>query len=367
MNKLYVAFIRHMHQPYYKDVSKNVSIFPWVRLHAIKNYYNMVSILKAFPRIKQTFNLVPSLLLQIKEYIKGETTDLWLEKTLKRVKDLTIEDKKFILENFFLLNKEKMGFVFPRYKELYDKKIRGEDYNEQDFLDLQVLYNLAWFDPELRTLDSFLNYLRIKGQNFTEEEKIKLIEKQFEVMKELFGLYKSFQESGQIEIIFSPFFHPIMPLLINTESAKFSTPELPLPFVYFSFVEDAKRQLKLGKEFYKELFDKEPYGMWPSEQAVSPELVELISEFNIRWIVTDEKVLFKTLGKEVTRDKNGFVLEPEILYKPYKLTIKDKEVFILFRDQFLSDRIGFVYMNYPPMEGAKDFYHRLLKIKESLP
>lgn len=367
MSKLYVGFIWHMHQPYYKDVSKKTSVFPWVRLHAIKNYYNMVSILKDFPKIRQTFNFVPSLLLQIKEYIDGETTDLWLEKTLKRVSELTDEDKVFILENFFLLNKVKMGFIFPRYKELYDKKINREYYTEQDFLDLQVLYNLAWFDPELRESDLFLRAMKEKGKDFTEEEKIKLVEKQFEIMKQLFDIYKSLQESGQIEIIFSPFFHPIMPLLLDTMSAKISTPDLPLPFIRFSYNEDAKKQISLGKDFYKEIFGVEPKGMWPPEQAVSPEFMRIITEFDINWIVTDEKILFKTLGEELIRDNEGFILNPELLYKPYRMNLNGKEIFVLFRDQFLSDRIGFVYMNYPPKEGAEDLYNRLLKIKASLP
>ena len=367
MSKLYVSFIWHMHQPYYKDNSENLSMFPWVRLHGIKNYYNMVSILKEFPKIRQTFNLVPGLLLQIKEYLEGKTTDLWLEKTLKRVSELDDKDKKFILDNFFLLNKEKMGFIFPRFKELYHKKINREEYTPQDFLDLQVLYNLAWFDPDLRKRDSFLNHLVGKGRNFTEEEKRKLIDKQFEILGKLFSLYKTLQESGQIEIIFSPFFHPIMPLLIDINSAKVSTPELPLPFDYFSFIEDAEKQLLLGKDYYKEIFNRESLGIWPSEQAISPEFIKLISKFGIKWFVSDEKVLFKSLGEKIIRDREGFISEPEVLYKPYKINLGGKEVFGVFRDQFLSDRIGFVYMNYSPEDGAKDLYSRLLKIKKSLP
>lgn len=367
MGKLYVSFIWHMHQPYYKDTSKSLSIFPWVRFHGIKNYYNMVSILKDFPKIKQTFNFVPSLLLQIQEYLDRRTTDLWLEKSLKKASELNMEDKKFILDNFFLLNKEKMGFIFPRFKELYYKKLNNEEYTVQDFLDLQVLYNLAWFDPDLRKKDSFLIYLVEKGKNFTEEEKLKVIEKQFEILRGLFSLYRSMQDSGQIEVIFSPFFHPIMPLLIDTKSAKVSTPELPLPFDYFSFKEDAEKQLFLGKEYYRKLFDKDPLGIWPSEQAVSPEFVEMVSEFNIKWFVSDERILFKSLGEDFLRDNEGFINKPEILYKPYRINLNGKEVYAVFRDQVLSDRIGFVYMNYPPEDGAKDLYYRLLKIKNSLP
>jgi alpha-amylase/alpha-mannosidase (GH57 family) len=366
-NKLYVAFVWHMHQPYYKDTFNNLSLFPWVRLHAIKNYYNMVSILKNFPKIKQTFNLVPSLLMQIEEYLNGTTTDLWLKNTLKRVDDLDEDERKFIKDNFFLLNKEKMGFIFDRFKELYDKKLKNEDYSNQDYLDLQVLYNLAWFDPEFREKDEFLRGLCKKGRFFSEEEKTKVIEKQFYIIKNLFSLYKEMQDSGQIEIIFSPFFHPILPLLVSTENAKISTPDLPLPSFAFSYPEDAKTQIILGREYYKKIFSKEPIGMWPSEEAVSPEVITLCSDLNIKWIITDEKILGKTIGKEIVRDRDGNVLNPEILYKPYRVNINGKEVNVVFRDQFLSDRIGFVYMNMNPYDAAKDLYERIIKIKDRLP
>jgi len=365
--KLYVAFIWHMHQPYYRDTNKKFSFFPWVRLHAIKNYYNMVSILKDFPKIKQTFNLVPSLVLQIQEYLERKTTDDWLEKTLIPAHDLSEEDKKFILDNFFLLNIGKMISPFERFRELYEKRQKGENYTEQDFLDLQTLYNLAWFDPDLREKDTFLKSLCAKGRSFTEEEKIKLIDKQFEIMSAILSLYKGLQELGQIEVIFSPFFHPILPLLIDTNSAKIATPDLPLPSFTFRYKEDAKSQISLGKDFYKNIFGKEPLGMWPSEEAVSPEVVELSYDLGIKWLISDEKILFRTISKDVIRNSEGFLSEPYILYKPYRININGKYVDMVFRDQFLSDRIGFVYMNFSPYDGAKDLFNRLLKIKESLP
>lgn len=366
-DKLYLAFVWHMHQPYYKDNQKNIYLFPWVRLHAIKNYYNMVSILKDFPKIKQTFNLVPSLILQLEDYIYNNAKDLWLEKTLIPAGDLSNEDKEFIIDKFFWLNLEKKVLIHPRYKELWEKRQRKEEYNVQDFLDLQVLYNLCWFDPEYREEDKFLKKLWEKERFYSEGEKYEVIKKQWEVMRKIIPLYKELQEKEQIEITFSPFFHPILPLLYDTNTAKVSTPDLSLPSFPFHYPQDAEEQIKLGIDFYKKHFNRYPKGMWPSEQAVSPEIIEISSDFSIQWIISDEKILFKSMNKEIIRDPDGYLIEPTILYKPYKINIKGKSINMVFRDAFLSDRIGFVYMHYSPKDGVLDFYNRILNIKNSLP
>ncbi|MCS7201276.1 MAG: glycoside hydrolase family 57 protein [Dictyoglomus sp.] len=366
-DKIYLAFVWHMHQPYYKDKQKNIYLFPWVRLHAIKNYYNMVSILKDFPKIKQTFNLVPSLILQLEDYIYNNAKDLWLEKTLIPAGDLSEEDKEFILDKFFWLNLEKMALIHPRYRELWEKKQKREKYNVQDFLDLQVLYNLCWFDPEYREKDEFLKNLWKKGKFYSEGEKYEVIKKQWEIMEKIIPLYKELQDKEQIEIIFSPFFHPILPLICDTNSAKISTPDILLPSFPFCYPQDAREQIRLGIEFFQKHFDRYPKGMWPSEQAVSPEIVEISADLNIKWLISDEKILFKSVNKELIRDPDGYIIEPNILYKPYKINIKGKSIYMIFRDAFLSDKIGFVYMHYSSKDAVMDFYNRILNIKKKLP
>lgn len=365
-DKVYLAFVWHMHQPYYKDNQKNIYLFPWVRLHAIKNYYNMANILKEFPKIKQTFNFVPSLILQLEDYVSNNVKDLWLEKTLIPAGDFSEEDQKFIIDKFFWINLDKKVLIHPRYRDLWEKKQRKEEYNVQDFLDLQVLYNLAWFDPEYREKDNFLKKLWKKGKFYSEGEKYEVIKKQREIMKKIIPLYKELQDQGQIEIIFSPLFHPIVPLLYDTNFAKRSTPDIPLPSFPFRYPQDVKEQIKLGIEVYEKHFGKFPRGMWPSEQAVSPEIVELSSDFNIQWIISDEKILFSTINKEIIRDYDGYMLNPEILYKPYRVNI-GKSINIIFRDALLSDKIGFVYMHYPSKDAAMDLYNRILNIKNRLP
>jgi alpha-amylase/alpha-mannosidase (GH57 family) len=366
-DKIYLAIIWHMHQPYYKDVSKNVYLFPWVRLHSIKNYYNMVSILYDFEKIKQNFNLVPSLIFQLEDYVKNNAKDLWLEKTLIPATDLSKDDKDFIIDRFFWLNIDKMVLIHKRYRELWDKKNKGEVFTSQDFLDLQVLYNLAWFDPEYREKDEFLRTLWKKERYFSEGEKYEVIKKQKELMSKIIYIYKELKNKGQIEITFSPFFHPILPLICDTNSAKLAVPDISVPSLPFQYPQDAEEQIRLGIEFYKKYFDTYPKGMWPSEQAVSPDVIKIASNFNIQWLISDEKVLFKTLNKEPIRNLDGFISEPTILYKPYRINIDGKSINMIFRDTFLSDRISFTYMHYPPHDSAQDLYNRILNIKNRLP
>ncbi|MBI3755980.1 MAG: hypothetical protein HY265_07460 [Deltaproteobacteria bacterium] len=185
MKPLNIAFLWHMHQPLYKDPFTGEYVLPWVRLHGTKDYYDMAAILEKFPSLHQTFNLVPSLIEQINDYEEAGASDNFLNLTLKPASDLTADDKRFIMRNFFLANWENMIRPFHGYWELLKKRGFYHDdegldsairwFSEQDFLDLQVLFNLAWIDPCLRESDRFLKGLEDKGKGFTEEEKKKLI------------------------------------------------------------------------------------------------------------------------------------------------------------------------------------------------
>ena len=141
---LYLAFIFHMHQPYYKDLLTQEAALPWVRLHGIKDYLDMVKILENYPRVHQTFNLVPSLLEQIEDYASRNIKDKFFLLSYKEAASLTQQEQQFILENFFSVNRENVITKFPRYYELYFKKEYQQDFSKQDYLDLQVWFNLAW-------------------------------------------------------------------------------------------------------------------------------------------------------------------------------------------------------------------------------
>src|SRR5262245_35878478 len=105
---LKLAFLWHMHQPYYKNIADNSYLLPWVRLHGLKDYYGIVRILRDFPSIHQNFNLVPSLLTQLLDYTSEDATEAMLELSLKPANQLQESDKGYLLRYFFYANKDHM-------------------------------------------------------------------------------------------------------------------------------------------------------------------------------------------------------------------------------------------------------------------
>ncbi|HYA32077.1 MAG TPA: glycoside hydrolase family 57 protein, partial [Thermodesulfovibrionales bacterium] len=369
---LYVAFLWHMHQPYYKDPFTGMFRLPWVRLHGTKDYLDMAVMLEEHPEIRQTFNLVPSLLEQIIDYTEHGATDTFLEVTLRKTTDLTDEERMIILEHFFLANWDTMVRPFPRYYELLLK--RGTRFSKSDlrrliryftaseFLDLQVLFNLAWIDPLFRKRDPFLAGLVTKGKGFTEEEKDLLVKKQLSLMHEIIPKYRELSEKGQIEVTTTPFYHPILPLLWNSDVAKEPLPDVRLPKRRFSHPEDARKQIRMAKDYYKAVFGHNPLGMWPSEGSVSEDVVKAFHDEGIAWIATDEDILARSLGENL-RGPTGNVLNPSLLYSPCEYS----GVSMIFRDHKISDLLGFAYSGWDPGSAASDLINRLLQIQSSLP
>ncbi|MBA4348533.1 MAG: glycoside hydrolase [Thermodesulfovibrio sp.] len=371
-NPLYIAFFWHMHQPYYKDPFTGVYMLPWVRLHGTKDYLDMVKILEEFPDIHQTFNLVPSLLEQLNDYTENSVKDRYLELTLLNPSDLTEEDRQFIIENFFLANWDNMIKPFPRYYKLLLKRgvrftksdiVRVSKYfTDSDIRDLQVLFNLSWIDPMFRNSDPFLKDLFEKEKDFTEEDKQLLMKKQFEILKEIIPEYKKMAQTGQVEYSVTPFYHPILPLLWDTDIARIATPDIKLPKKRFSHPEDAVKQIKMAVEYFEKIFGYKPAGMWPSEGSVSEDVVRAIGAEGIKWIATDEEVLSRTLGRPL-RSPEGHLIDAPSLYKPHQFS----NVSIFFRDHKLSDLIGFVYSGWKTQKAVDDFMDRLLQIRNTLP
>jgi len=361
-----------MHQPFYKDPETGLYRLPWVRLHGTKDYLDMLEILLEFPDIKQTFNFTPSLLEQIMDYTENLAKDRYLELTLKKASELDTDDKLFILENFFLANWGNMIRPFPRYQELLTKRglhliksdlIRAAKYfNQNDFLDLQVLFNLCWIDPMFRQKDPFLKVLVDKGKDYTEEDKHILVSRQLSILKQIIPRYAEAVKTRQIELSVSPFYHPILPLLCDTNSARTALPDIKLPQKRFSHPEDAVKQIRMGIDFFEKTFGYRPVGMWPSEGSVSEEVLKLVSEEGLNWIGTDEDILSISLGKQL-RDSSRHIMEPDVLYRPYLF----ENVSIIFRDHNISDLIGFVYSKWDPKKASDDLITKLLNIRTSLP
>ena len=362
-NKIYIAFLWHHHQPYYKNNLTEDYILPWVRFHSVKDYYDTVAILDDFPNIKMNFNLVPSLLLQIQDYALNNARDEYWHISSKNAQDLTLDDKFFLLRKFFSCNWSTMIDIYPDYKNILDR--RGRKASDEDlkkiaakldntyFLDLQVWYNLTWIDPYFRERDDFIKGLFEKGSNFTESEKLELLEKHIDIMRMIIPKYKEVLARNQIEISTTPFYHPILPLLIDSSISKISSPAKASPKNIFSHPEDAKIQLEKAINYYIEIFGSKPNGIWPSEGSVSNDVFSLLKDFGIKWVATDEDILFHSLKTSYTRDD---------LYNVYK--DKTGDLNILFRDKraFGFDRF-FIFANESGYSSRK-FYAEFKSYKK---
>ncbi|MBD3233759.1 MAG: hypothetical protein GF315_08550, partial [candidate division Zixibacteria bacterium] len=355
-----------MHQPYYRNLKDLHFQMPWVRLHGIKDYYDMVAILDEFPDIKQTFNLVPSLIEQIEEYVSGNASDSHLELSRKAPHELKDTEKNKILKQFFSAHFPTLIQPYTRYRKLHEKMPSGiTAFSDQDFLDLQVWSNLTWFDPIFKK-EPFLAGLIKKEERYTEDEKQKLLDRQIEILADIIPKYKELQQRGQVEVSVTPFYHPILPLLCDSDIAKESDPGIKLPKQRFSHPEDAETQVQAAIEFYEKRFGQKPLGMWPSEGSVSQAIIPIIAKSGIKWIATDEEVLALSLGKSPDRNDNNNVSTSGDLYYPYKVSQDDYELSVIFRDHVLSDRLGFVYANWNPEDAADDFIDKLMGIKAHL-
>ncbi len=379
---LNVIFLWHMHQPDYRDAEAGRSMLPWVRLHGVKDYLDMVTILDDFPNVKQNFNLVPSLLDQLQGYVDGTLTDKDLELTIKKADTLTVEDRVHILGSFFHAHWDNMVKPFPRYWELL--KMRGfhlapekinttlnevqRYFSTQDFLDLQVWYNIIWIDPVFREQYKLLPDLIRRGRNFSETDKVALLDIQQKILSQIIPAYRQRQESGRIELSTTPYYHPILPLLYDTNLAAVSQPHDPLPSLRFSHPEDVSAQIDKAVKRHEFYFGKAPVGMWPSEGSVCQEIMPFFKQAGIKWIATDEGILANSIGREVERNPAEIVKDPAAWYRSYQVDAggSNGEIDVIFRDHLLSDLIGFVYSHWNEQQAADDFIRRLRDIKSAM-
>ena len=361
---LYLAIIWHQHQPLYvKDPQTGVYQKPWVRMHAAKDYVDMAAILEKYPDIQATFNLTPSLLRQLKD-LEGGAKDLYEVYALIPAEELTDEDKAFIVSRFFDTN-AKIIARFPRYQEIANDKDNSAGWDVQTWRDLQVLFNLAWTDPDWLAQEPLAG-LVAKGQNYAEEDKATVLKEHARLVAKVIPLHKRLQDEGRIEVTMTPYYHPILPLLLDTDLAKLAVPDVTLPTRY-TYGFDAKAQIKLGIEYYQELFGQAPTGMWPAEGAVAQEIVGMVAQGGIQWMASDEEVLARSLGETgFSRNSQEVVQDPDALYRPYVVGNQYNQMYIIFRDKVISDKVGFTYSGTPGAAAAQDYVNRILAIRDQL-
>ncbi|HZR27001.1 MAG TPA: glycoside hydrolase family 57 protein [Vicinamibacterales bacterium] len=353
-----VAILWHMHQPYYEDLVTREHILPWVRLHALKDYYGMVAMLREFPDVKVTFNLVPSLLVQLEAFATDQARDRFLELSLKPASDLDQGDIAFITRNFFHAQRERMIDAYPRYAELLAR--RDTRLTVDELRDLQVWHKLAWIDPIYMEDDRRVRALVEKGRDFSEDDKTTLRAVELEILNKVVPEYRDAAARGQIEISASPFYHPILPLLCDTDVYLTTHPDAKRPRQRFVHPEDAAEQLQRASAYHERVFGRKPVGLWPSEGSVSDAMVPGVAATGFEWMATDELILARTLGVTFSRDQQGHVEQAQRLYQPYVVRIGDSHVACAFRDHVLSDLIGFTYASWSAEAAADDFIARLV-------
>ncbi len=371
MPVLRVVLLWHMHQPFYKDLVAGEYRLPWVRMHGLKDYYGMVKLAEEFPRVHQTFNLVPSLITQLQEYAAGTARDPFLHLASRPAADFSTEERRMALQYLFQANAVHLIGRYPRYRELWElyhgaggHPERAERYfRPQDYTDLQVLSQLAWFDeyfldePEIAALIA-------KGRGFADQDRDFVVAQERRILSAVLPEYAAAAHSGVVELSTSPFYHPILPLLCDTQVGEVSSPGLPLPQQRFQHPEDAREQLRRGLDLYQEVLGTRPRGVWPSEGSVSAETLAIAHELGVEWMATDEGVLGRTLNVHFVRDGAGALPADAAhkLYTIYQYESGATRMHLFFRDHTLSDLIGFVYSG---MNAADAAAHLLQSIKQN--
>ncbi len=363
--KLYLALLWHQHQPMYKDTSHPVQagsyIHPWVRFHAIRDYYSMAALVAEHPDVHLTINLTPVLLWQIEDYVERSATDRLLELTLKPAETLNRKEQEEVLSSYFDADWHNQIFPHPRYKELFVQRRERHPFTIQDLRDLQMWFNLAWFGKEFREGDVMLvtgetasarRFIE-QGRDFSVSDLEEMIGEQYKIMRAIIPLHRQLQEGGQIEISTTPFYHPILPLLIDTDHATLDRLGASYPH-RFAYVEDAESQVRLAAEDYRQRFGQSLRGMWPAEGAVSQSALPLFARHGVRWLATDQGVLARSGQWGYNAD------DPNILCQPYRAEEGEHAVTLFFRDTALSDAIGFHYYGYTDYEqAARDFVEEI--------
>jgi alpha-amylase/alpha-mannosidase (GH57 family) len=368
MPALRLIFLWHQHQPFYKDLVTGEYRLPWVRLHGLKDYYGMVKLLDEFPNVHQNFNLVPSLMAQIQDYVEGTAQDPFLSVAAKPANDLNPKERQFALQYLFQANPANLIGRYPRYRELLEKyrdnayspERAEKHFQARDFTDLQVLSQIAWFD-EFFLEDKDVAELIRKERNYSLDDQRFVIARERELMAKVLPAYGDAAKKGSIEISATPFYHPILPLVCDTNAGATSSPGLPLPQNRFRHPEDAREQIVRALDLHQKVFGVKPQGMWPSEGSVSEEVIAIAHSLGIQWMATDEGVLGRSTGLFFQRDGNGRLAThlAERLYNIHRYESGKTAMNLVFRDHTISDLIGFVYSGMDPNDAAGHLLHNI--------
>lgn len=348
-----LALVWHMHQPYYLDPDSGESVLPWVRLHALKDYWGMVALLDDCPGMRLTFNLVPALVEQVLAYAEERTWDRLLVLGLRPAASLDREEGEWLVREGFHAHPQTMIEPFPRYADLWQRQRDRGTFDVAALRDLQVWQKLAWVDPDVAALDARVRRLHEKGRDFDEDDKVILRAVELEVIRRVIPAYRAAADRGHVELSTSPYFHPILPLLCDSAAHHDAHPTAPLPDPAFRWPADADAQLARAVEAHTRWFGQRPRGVWPSEGSVSPAAADAIGRAGFAWMATDEDILARSRGLA------DLPTPVAMRCRAHEYRTSAGPVRAVFREHALSDAIGFVYQRWPAEAAVHDFIGRV--------
>ncbi len=364
---LNVVFCWHMHQPQYRDANDGNYLLPWTYLHGIKDYADMLAHLESVPGVHAVVNFSSILLVQIDDYASRIAT--WREHgtligdrlldALAGAEPDSAEARLELTRSCLKADRKHMIDVFPAFRQLYDVAAEAiatsTPLDGQSFRDLVVWYHLAWMGETLRRRHPLLRELIAKASDYTASDAEHLVVLIGDVLADLLPCYRRLAERGHIELSLTPHGHPILPLLIDVDSARDAMPEGPLPEQNFpGGMERCRWHIERGIEIFERHFGFRPRGCWPAEGSISDATLELLRESGIEWAASGTNVIRNTLGHDTNR--------PELL--GWKTGPADAPLACFFRDDELSDQIGFVYSKWNADDAVDDFVARLEAIRD---
>ena len=362
--KLSIAFYWHMHQPVYQINPDEDYLMPWIRLHGVQDYLDMLLIMDNFKKLKLNFNLVPALLDSLIDYGEKDFHDIHSRLTVTDISELTNDDKEFILNNFFDVNYSSMIFPHEKYNNLYQKRFSEEkaninSFSPQEYSDIMAWFNLVWLNPSYKEQFPEIKKLIKKGGNYSLEDRVTIIEIHRKIIRLIIPTYKKFLEKGRIELTTSPYYHPILPILLDIKSCQKHLLMPDSSLVDLNMKEDAKFQIKAALDRMEQIFGKRPTGFWPPELCTSPEELELLKELGIQWAISDEVILSKSIKFNFVRDFKGYLEDPYYLMKSYEYKTKNSKLKMIFRNSIIPNLISYEYSNHDPKIAAADLYDRI--------
>ncbi len=374
--RLPVVLCWHMHQPDYRGPGGREYHLPWVYLHGIKDYSDMAAHLEAQPQARAVVNFAPVLLEQIEDY--SAQIQAW-QASGRRIRDpllsalagpglpLDTPRRRDLIIACRKANKTHLIDRFPCLRELidladwFDCHHRADLYvNDQFLADLLVWYHLAWTGEHIRDNDPRIDSLQRKGRGFSLDDRRALVDVIGEQLHALIPRYRRLADQGRVELSFSPYAHPILPLLLDIRSARESVPESPLPelHAYPGGEERARWHLRRGMATFERHFGRRPTGCWPSEGALSAATLRLLEEEGVRWAASGQRVLYNSL-----RATRGDSLPEHWLTSPYRLG--QGQIHCFFRDDGISDLIGFTYADWHAQDAVSNLIEHLERVAEA--